>query len=1116
MRAVPGPAAAVGTIGGLALAGLATCVVLLVLQQTRNARHCDGDASCGKGKRCWLARCVECVGSGDCAATTGRCDPVTNRCSPCASTGECPGGYGCVLGADGAPGTCVPGLCGHEACRTDQICVDDLFCECGPGLQTGPRSTCLPPVGANPAACQTVIPVAPGQPAVPGHPAVGDLFSCTAVPGVDAENSGLATGKPWSLDQIYLDYYDDPAKLKQSWPGNQGATYDHAAVSVVSPVGCVAPTTDGGAETDNCSRGLRPTSLLVAAKGAKGDGAPYAESKDVAAVADVGSVFFAQNAVYGTDVNWETGGVVAGNVYMHGSGVRMRMVGDLVGAKAGDLTSDDGQALVMGWSAGAPPDLPAACNTAPAAGAPTACGAATTPAPPPTTRGGVAPTPATTCAAPITAACLTSSVCRPLTAAGTTARVPALAPVAGGTMTVADRTQYGRTGGCLVTQDVWGPGEYEFEISVPDGPVGVAPGSVLDTFCLPGYAMSLTLESEQDVHVLFDPAAGDAWVPSEQAPWTGKPTNTCDQLTPAKPTPTPTPAVAPFYLSSVLPDDPFNWGGKDEAQACVPTATDEEALLASNTYKLMGCLPCTTSESDKYCKNIHPGLTCQSVLNKSASGSQLACAPADKTDPLYGQITKFIGSHSGIDGDGDLGDACLAYQRAWETGIDGARWCGHKNSYLGTPPDGLCLPPDTPALAKYGRSAQNIEVLFTEGKQVAGRCVGQAAPELPGFSRSNQLGRTEDAAGGANIMATVRHTIRVDMPPDAPPYPTVANRANGAWGFDAVGVTTGLADNGATEGTTPWLTKAVAAYQAPEWPAGGASCPAATFANAPDRPTVRYRVDWWADEDPTKSYVDVTVNGRKVYSTSRFVPSRGGRWKIGPWPGRFATGYKDAGRTTPNAPDFDWVYVDLVSASFRPYGPDHVPAGRDAATLKLRALGSATDQAFKGTGGSTDPSIDPSCVGGACEVRCGLVPLAGGAARALADAPACRASAAGAAAAAAPRCKFNYAGKPPDGQTCPGTWVEGSCPDPAAAKCDHVTGTCQPCEDSGACCGSAFPTCVDGVCRNTTSSGVGLRTGPLPLPGLAAGIGVTAAVVVICVALAIWLGVSSRRQAARG
>ena len=119
--------------------------------------------------------------------------------------------------------------------------------------------------------------------------------------------------------------------------------------------------------------------------------------------------------------------------------------------------------------------------------------------------------------------------------------------------------------------------------------------------------------------------------------------------------------------------------------------------------------------------------------------------------------------------------------------------------------------------------------------------------------------------------------------------------------------------------------------------------------------TVKYVIDWWADEDPTKSYVRFIVNEVVIYSTSRYVPTHRGRWIIGPWPARWGGGYRPHicdGKVVvgmqSNSQARDYVYCDLLSASFRPYTIDYIPPGVTLPCLKLRAIANTYDQAIKG------------------------------------------------------------------------------------------------------------------------------------------------------------------------
>jgi hypothetical protein len=61
-----------------------------------------------------------------------------------------------------------------------------------------------------------------------------------------------------------------------------------------------------------------------------------------------------------------------------------------------------------------------------------------------------------------------------------------------------------------------------------------------------------------------------------------------------------------------------------------------------------------------------------------------------------------------------------------------------------------------------------------------------------------------------------------------------------------------------------------------------------------------------------------------------------------------------------NSQAWDYVYCDLLTASFRPYTSTFVPAGLSASCVKLRAVGNTYDQQLQGIGEATidaDPLV---------------------------------------------------------------------------------------------------------------------------------------------------------------
>ncbi len=1244
-------AAALGATGGVALAGFVISVTLYSLRD-RDPVECRASAQCPTDRpHCLLARCVECLTSGECS--TGYCDPTSNRCAECTDTAQCPGGYACQSSK------CVAADCNGQVCTDEQTCVGtgrEAACECVPGLTQDPPTlpdvagACREAVSANPRPCD----VAPSQKT--------GLFRCTGVPGVEAQYSGANGGKTWSIDQIALDYYDDPGRLLQSFPGNSGGAYDPTKTAVMSAVGCPAPQADGGTATDNCSRGLRLKSLGIGTPAARHD-----ETRSMGTPDDVDATFFARQTVFGTEADWVSGGVVPGNVYPSKPALtlteaaakssaptptdtlRLRVVGDLV--PEGATVSSDNQELAPGlgytacpgcggnacagdYCAGAAPETDACQSsvsgllTGSADSGYKPCPAATVP---PLAAAGAATTMASSCnpiSKPNAAACMLAAQCPAFPTRASTPAPPAFVPpLATGAGSTAGT--YARTGGQVASRDVWGPGEYEFVAVVP---AALGAASSLTDACLPGYAFSLGLESENEILVLFDPTFGtddevakgefppdtcpkatdpQVWVPSEQAPWSSKLANDCAVGAAASPTlPTKSAQIQTIaatkrqYLTTgATGTADFVWTAAHAAPhpACVPVGQDPASqLAASNTYQLLGCLGPNGCLGQQDCNGLNaepplgtdtptPTFTCQAVdLKPQADGTKQAgraCLIADPADAestaLNAKLKAFWKTQSpgqgGKPGDvGQEGRNCIAFQQAWQTGIEGARWCGHNDSYVSVAqfPDKPCLiaadsvnPPGprlSPALqARYQRPDYD-PVLFTPPVKPCGEqsCVLQNAPETPYMAVSNTSGSTGSdgsLVGGDGARAKLRHSLAFQIPSRTKTsYNT--GRGNGAWGFEAANLVTGLADNG-VNGTSAWHTEAMVVDAANVGLATG-DCAAALAANPPYASTaptesVRYRVRWWADEDPTKSFVEFSFARldqpyQVLYSTTRFVPSRGGRWVVGPWAAPFATGYDSTGKPAPAA--FEWAYVDLVSASFRPYRPatgslpEFVPVGRSATTLKLRAIGSSRDQRF-GTSIGTLPSTAAVAAGTAdtagqkltcsaatgpatCEVRCGLVRIGTGPDKyraAACTAPAAPPPASGAAASivrcfgsadctslAQPRCNL---ADPANGY-CTGCIKNADCTGDTAARCDQATKACVPCRggpDTPCKQGHGPKTfCESGQCVNPTASDATTVERPphyiVPVEFWYILMSLTFAVMICCAAVGIWVAVRERRE----
>jgi hypothetical protein len=1264
-KSVVAAAATLGTCGGVATVVFAWSVAMLLQRPVLKAR-CKADADChGKSKHCVEGRCVECGRSEDCADTT-HCDQTTNTCTACARMAECPGGYACQ------GGKCATAGCNGKQCTDRERCVGkgaNQHCECLPGLYPS-GGDCALSVAANPRSCdvEPVVSTAIRPGVTP------DLWTCTGVPGVEAQYSGrpdpaaLPGSKPpvWAIDQIYLDYADNTLRVPQSFPGNADpSSYDPGKVSVMSPVGCVAPTADGGAAADNCSRGLRLQSLVIGQP--PPNASAYDDTRAFTKADDVTATFYAQRQVYGTAADWVTGGVVPKNVYPKGKGLRLRMTGDLWSAPAGTTASDDGHPLALGlgykeclggcgamacagrYCAGAAPSTKCTVDkvsqfvlnkdiTCPDPGPPDAAGAAvyaSVGAPDAVGAAAVAPDPlppiptynCNPLAKPMAADCMLSPQC-PLYTELTTA--PTFAPplYTGTTASpMANRGLYARTGGCVATRDVWGPGEYEFALVVPQIPDGVD-GDVFTSACLMGYVFSISLESENEIVNLFDPTLGadsgasapttapknPVWVPSEQAPWTGKPANQCAGRT-NKTTAAPLTGAtgSPLYLPSTDPTHPFDWVNN---QGCVDVGTTPaEQLAAANTYELLGCRGNNGCEGPADCAGLAiqggPGsapnlqFTCQAVtLADGVTGKAKACLPADG-DPLNRKLKAFWKTQTpstdpptGLTQVGTNGANCIAFQQAWQTGIDGSRWCGHNNSYISTEdnkakkivqhPDLPCNiavsnlqvpgPRVVPALqAKYHRPDYD-GVLFTPPVGTFGptACILQDKPETPYMTTSSNYGSGAYPPdlktahdGGQGAAATLQHRLAFQVPSSTPRAPY---QSAGGWGANTANMVTALADNGVDEGANTWHTQAMVASPgvAKNQQCEGTQLFASTLGTVPPGTatyrTVRYRIRWWADKDPTKSFVEFSFAApgkpfRVLYSTSRMVPSRGGRWVIGPYAGRWASGYDSTGKPKPLP--FNWVYVDLLGASFKPYhggSKPFVPDGYDVQNLKLRSLGSSRDQAFATTisalpatavvAGTTDTAgkkLTCSAATGpaTCEIRCGLERI--GAAEPTKPPAACGAGAAtnaatgaatgavtgavtGAAGAATvlqcytnadcpslarPHCNLDD----PTRGYCSGCIHNADCVTDTAARCDPTTGVC------GACKGGPLSPCTDGhgpntyceagTCVNPTVSSVSLVARPVGRPLnvnlLYILIACSGAVMILCAALGVWVAVRERR-----
>jgi len=478
------------------------------------------------------------------------------------------------------------------------------------------------------------------------------------------------------------------------------------------------------------------------------------------------------------------------------------------------------------------------------------------------------------------------------------------------------------------------------------------------------------------------------------------------------------------FPSCVPSNDVGGGGGAQGSQA----GDEDQVAIAARTYALLGCAyvddetqGCALGSDD--CNALGDGLSCQSIPG-AAVGNR--CMPVDTTDPLYAELKQLYLSSptSPPDPPSAVGagraeyawnttswsraNNCAIFEQSAQTGLYGNKWCGSKYSLNPEP----CTTDYN--LARWHRSVDSAQI-----------DADTLVPETQFFAQSYQQGaEVPEVWGGENIYAVLNHEIDIEIPANTPATTSLnTQRAGGAWGPESMNVNTWLGDNNSytAAGPTPWYTQAMVSYDWPAdvlpsaWPEGGitaAQCNAdfrskRTFMSKPD-PTgkadwglkqawteVKYRIEWYADEDPTQSYVKFTVNDQVVYSTSRFVPTRGGRWVIGPFPARWGSGYQTHGGPS-NAQPFDWSYVDLLQASFRPYNASFLPEGKQLGCLKLRSTGSTYDQALgqiprtlaqstKGvvvaaSGAATTTAWQAMTCGDyktptdnvACEIRCGV------------------------------------------------------------------------------------------------------------------------------------------------
>lgn len=155
---------------------------------------------------------------------------------------------------------------------------------------------------------------------------------------------------------------------------------------------------------------------------------------------------------------------------------------------------------------------------------------------------------------------------------------------------------------------------------------------------------------------------------------------------------------------------------------------------------------------------------------------------------------------------------------------------------------------------------------------------------------------------GDVLYAALNHEIDIEIPANSPGLDWTKDLT-----WSTMNCNTWVGDIDYYDGSMPWYSQAMVELKK-EQP------------NFADGQFHDFTIDWYVDRhDATKSYVKFLVDGRVLYVTRRFVPTRSGRLVVGPWPGWWGSGRDASGAQ--QAPAFDVGYVDIAALTINPYSP---------------------------------------------------------------------------------------------------------------------------------------------------------------------------------------------------
>jgi hypothetical protein len=178
---------------------------------------------------------------------------------------------------------------------------------------------------------------------------------------------------------------------------------------------------------------------------------------------------------------------------------------------------------------------------------------------------------------------------------------------------------------------------------------------------------------------------------------------------------------------------------------------------------------------------------------------------------------------------------------------------------------------------------------------------------------------------GFKVYTSINSEIDIEIPANSPQLDWTTHL-----NFNTMNANTWAFDIDSYQGYKPFYSQAMVQALPKQMPAAGVDGPPTAQPTFVDNRYHDYMIDWYVDDDHSKSYVAFYFDGALIYSTQRFVPTRTGRLLWGLWPGWWGTGRQ--------LPDFDFGYADLAGLIIEPYTPVNSP------DVKIRTMPQTYDQ----------------------------------------------------------------------------------------------------------------------------------------------------------------------------